>query len=81
MCVKKIKKWGGVIYFIFGALMEYKTLDEILYNGFLEKDKESKTSQFIKSLEDKEVMKQEAKKASKLATELSSSFSTKNTKI
>lgn len=61
--------------------MEYKTLEEILYNGVLEDKKESKTTQFVNSLEDKEILKQEAKKASKIAQELSSSFSSKNTKI
>ncbi len=61
--------------------MEYKTLEEILYNGVLEDKKESKTTEFVNSLEDKEILKQEAKKASKIAQELSSSFSSKNTKI
>lgn len=63
--------------------MRYETLEEIL-NGDLneeEKEQESKTSLFIKSLEDKEILKQEAKKASKLALELSSGFSNESTNI
>lgn len=56
--------------------MKYETLEEIL-NGDLneEEKKESKSALFVKSLEDKEVMKKEAKKASKLALELSNGFS------
>lgn len=56
--------------------MKYETLEEIL-NGDLneEEKKESKSTLFVKSLEDKEVMKKEAKKASKLALELSNGFS------
>lgn len=57
--------------------MKYETLEEIL-NGDLneeEEKKESKSALFVKSLEDKEIMKKEAKKASKLALELSNGFS------
>lgn len=57
--------------------MNYETLEEIL-NGDLneeEEKKESKSALFVKSLENKEVMKKEAKKASKLALELSNGFS------
>lgn len=64
--------------------MEYKTLEEILYNGVLDdknNQNESKSSQFVKSLENKEIMIQEAKKASKIATELAESFANKTTKI
>lgn len=60
-----------------GVIMKYETLEEIL-NGDLneeEEKKESKSALFVKSLEDKEVMKKEAKKASKLALELSNGFS------